>query len=106
MRNDAGQSLGSQLKAGTLSKSINAGRQEFSETLENDTELLTMCGMESWVSYLDIKEKGPKKPWGLGNFQHIIINLIFALRYAYLNHIDLPQWSSSTCCIYISPVPS
>ena len=47
MRNDAGQSLGSQLKAGTLSKSINAGRQEFSETLENDTELLTMCGMES-----------------------------------------------------------
>lgn len=47
MRNDAGQSPGLQLQAGMHWESINAGRQEFTETLENDTERLTMCGMGS-----------------------------------------------------------
>lgn len=62
----------------------------------------SQCGFGVLSVLFGHKEKCPKKPWGLGNFQHVIIINWFLPYYAYLITLASPRVQADACS-FISP---
>ena len=75
------------------------------ETVDTRNYLNSRCVGQGLELLGGNKRKALKKSWGRENFPLIIMNLIFASRYTYLNHTDLPQRNASARGIYLIFLP-